>query len=158
MSCTAPLSEWFLCWGWGQALSRSSKSNRTWCPKWGQPSWKGWRCFSKAYVRIPEWGDASLQNEWLNATQPEVRRAKDCNALAAIEDWLQSNLIQERWPDYEPLTFFYFFKFFIYFLLFRATPTAYGGSQARGPIRATLLAYTTATATVGSEPCLQPTP
>ena len=31
---------------------------------------------------------------------------------------------------------FYFFKFF-YFLLFRATPLAYGGSQARGPIRAT---------------------
>ena len=30
--------------------------------------------------------------------------------------------------------------------LFRAAPSAYGGSQARGPIRATAATYTTATA------------
>ena len=29
------------------------------------------------------------------------------------------------------------FYFILYYLLFRATPEAYGGSQARGPIRAT---------------------
>ena len=43
---------------------------------------------------------------------------------------------------------------FIYFLLFRATPVAYGGSQARGPIRATATGYSNA----GSEPHLHPTP
>ena len=37
--------------------------------------------------------------------------------------------------------------FFFFFFLFRAAPVAYGGSQARGRIRATTLAYTTATAT-----------
>ena len=39
---------------------------------------------------------------------------------------------------------YYLFTYFI-FLLFRASPAAYGGSQARSPIRATAPAYTTAT-------------
>ena len=34
---------------------------------------------------------------------------------------------------------------FIYFCLFRATPAAYGSSQAMGPIGAAVLAYATAT-------------
>ena len=33
-----------------------------------------------------------------------------------------------------------------FFFLFRATPTAYGNSQARGPIRAAAVAYATTTA------------
>ena len=43
---------------------------------------------------------------------------------------------------------------FFSFLLLRATPMAYGGSQAKGQITA----YTTATAHTGSKSCLQPTP
>ena len=39
------------------------------------------------------------------------------------------------------------FVFVFVFPFFKTELTAYGGSQARGPIRATLLAYTTATAT-----------
>ena len=35
------------------------------------------------------------------------------------------------------ILFFFYFYLFIYFLLFKATPTAYGGSQAIGQIRAT---------------------
>ena len=37
-------------------------------------------------------------------------------------------------------------KVFVCFCLFRATPAAYGGSQARARIRVVALAYTTATA------------
>ena len=48
--------------------------------------------------------------------------------------------------------------FFFFFGLFRATPAAYGGSQARDLIKAVLPAYTTATVSVRSEPSLQPTP
>jgi len=40
-----------------------------------------------------------------------------------------------------------FFCFCFCFLLFRPSPAAYGSSQARGQIRATAPAYTTATAT-----------
>ena len=39
-----------------------------------------------------------------------------------------------------------FFFFFFFFGLFRATPLAYGSSQARGPVGALAAAYTTATA------------
>ena len=42
--------------------------------------------------------------------------------------------------------FFFFFVFF-FVCIFRATPGAYGGSQARGGIGATAASYTTATAT-----------
>ena len=37
--------------------------------------------------------------------------------------------------------------FILFFCLFRAAPTAYGGSQARGLIGAIAVAYATATAT-----------
>ena len=43
---------------------------------------------------------------------------------------------------------------YLFILLFTAAPTAYGGSQARGPIRATAAGHSH----TGSEPCLRPTP
>ena len=49
-----------------------------------------------------------------------------------------------------PLPLLVFWVYFSnFFFLFRATPTAYGGSQARGRIGATAAAYATATATLG---------
>ena len=45
------------------------------------------------------------------------------------------------------LKFLYFF-IFLFFLLFRATPMAYGGYQARGRIGAAAEAYPTAMATL----------
>ena len=49
--------------------------------------------------------------------------------------------------------------FFLYLLLFsRATPVAYGGSQARGLIRAVAAGLCHSYSNAGSEPCLQPTP
>ena len=50
---------------------------------------------------------------------------------------------------------FYFFKIYLFIylfiLLFRAVPTAHGNSQARSPIGAMLLAYTTAPSNIGVE-------
>ena len=53
------------------------------------------------------------------------------------------------------LSFFFFF-FFFFFGLFKASPATYGGSQARGGIRAAAVDHSHSNA--GSEPCLQPTP
>ena len=48
--------------------------------------------------------------------------------------------------------------FFLVFCLFRATPAAYGGSQARGPIGATAASLHHSHSHAGSEPHLPPTP
>ena len=47
---------------------------------------------------------------------------------------------------------------FLVFLLFMGTPTAYGSSQARGPIGATAVGLHHSHSNVGSEPHLRPTP
>ena len=47
---------------------------------------------------------------------------------------------------------------FLLLLLFRAAPVAFGGSQARGPIRAVATSLYHSHSNRGSEPCLQPTP
>ena len=44
------------------------------------------------------------------------------------------------------------------FAFSRAAPTAYGGSQARGRIRAVAVGLCQSHSNAGSEPCLQPTP
>ena len=48
--------------------------------------------------------------------------------------------------------------FFLSFCLFRATPTAYGSSQARGQILAVAPSLFQSHSNVASELCLQPTP
>ena len=45
-----------------------------------------------------------------------------------------------------------------FFLLFRAAPVAYGGSQARGPIGATAAGLCQSHSHMGPEPHLRPTP
>ena len=50
----------------------------------------------------------------------------------------------------------FFINVFIY-LLFRAAPTAYGGSQARGQMGATTASLHHSHSNTGSEPRLQPT-
>ena len=55
-------------------------------------------------------------------------------------------------------SFILFYVLFIYFLLFRAAPVAYGGSQARGPIGAVATGLHHSHSNVGSEPRLRPTP
>ena len=48
--------------------------------------------------------------------------------------------------------------FFIFCLFLRAAPTAYGGSQARGGMRAVAAVLHHSHSNAGSEPPLQPTP
>ena len=55
---------------------------------------------------------------------------------------MHANLIRKILCTFRSLSSFFFFFFF----LFRAAPEAYGCSQARGQIRAIVLAYATATA------------
>ena len=47
---------------------------------------------------------------------------------------------------------------FFFLSFFRAAPTAYGGSQARGPIRAVATSLCQSHSNARSEPCLQATP
>ena len=55
------------------------------------------------------------------------------------------------------LTFYFFIYLFIYlFCLFRAAPVAYGGSQARGLIRAVAASLRQSHINARSEPSLQP--
>ena len=49
-------------------------------------------------------------------------------------------------------------SFFFFFLLFGAPPAAYGGSQARGLIRATAASLHRSHSNTRSEPCLRPAP
>ena len=51
-----------------------------------------------------------------------------------------------------------FFYFIFFFGLFRATPMAYGGSQARGQIGPVATSLRRSNSNAGSEPRLQPTP
>ena len=57
------------------------------------------------------------------------------------------------------LLFYFLFYLFIHLFIFsRATPAAYGGSQARILIGAIAAGLRHSHSNVGSEPCLQPTP
>ena len=50
------------------------------------------------------------------------------------------------------------FSFLVFFVLLRAALSAYGGSQARGRIRAVDAGVCQSHSNARSEPCLQPTP
>ena len=56
-----------------------------------------------------------------------------------------------------PSSCFHFFLFKNFFIIF-VFPRAYGGSQARGPIRAVATGLGQSHSNAGSEPHLQPTP
>ena len=52
----------------------------------------------------------------------------------------------------------FFFNFFFFFAFSKAAPVAYGGSQARGLIRAVAAAIHHSHSNTGSKPHLRPTP
>ena len=70
--------------------------------------------------------------------------------------WLCPHLSSEAWTAWECP--FCFVRLFVLFLLFRAIPTAYGGSQARDQIGAVAASLHHSHSNAGSKPCLQPTP
>jgi len=66
---------------------------------------------------------------------------------------------------YSTSSFFFFLSFVFFFVVVVvfvaiswAAPAAYGGSQARGPIRAVATGLRQSHSNAGSEPRLQPTP
>ena len=63
--------------------------------------------------------------------------------------------IKEKRQPILAMLYINFYLFFIYlFCLFRVTPTAYGGSQARDPIGASAADLHHSYSNAGSEPCL----
>ena len=56
------------------------------------------------------------------------------------------------------ILFIYLFIYFVFLLFLWATPVAYGGSQARGPIGAVATGLRQSHSNAGSELRLQPTP
>jgi len=56
------------------------------------------------------------------------------------------------------IPYYFFFFFFCLFAISWATPAAYGGSQARGPIGGVAVSLRQSHSNAGSEPRLQPTP
>ena len=70
--------------------------------------------------------------------------------MPALGGWVQGE--GTSLPDLITLLLFFFF-----FLHFRAVPKTYGGSQAKGQIRATAASLPHSHSNMGSEPCLQPT-
>ena len=68
--------------------------------------------------------------------------------------WILNQLSHQGAPDGSNFFFFFFFCL----CLFRATPTAHGGSQAMGSIGAVAASLRHSHSNSGSEPHLQPTP
>ena len=52
----------------------------------------------------------------------------------------------------------YIYTLFFFFCFLRAAPMIYGGSQAKGRIRAVAASLHHSHSDAGSQPCLQPTP
>ena len=71
--------------------------------------------------------------------------------------WISLQRMCWNQPMWGFLGFFVGFVFCFLFLLFRATPAASGGSQARGIIRATAAGLRQGHSHAGCEPHLQPT-
>ena len=67
--------------------------------------------------------------------------------------WQQFCVFPSSLPPFQNLS-----VFSLFFVLFKAAPTAYGGSQVRGPIRATATGLHHSHSNSGSEPCLRPIP
>ena len=75
--------------------------------------------------------------------------------LACVYDLIFSSLIKKNIPIYRNVVLE---TFFFLFCLFRASPTAYGGFQARGQIRATATSLHHSYSNARFKPHLQPTP
>ena len=73
--------------------------------------------------------------------------------------WAGVNIELCSWGSLlEMVTWKHSFFFVCFFAFSWATPAAYGGSQARGLIRAVATSLCQSHSNAGSEPCLQPTP
>ena len=71
--------------------------------------------------------------------------------------WFLEGFISTE-SQWELLFFILFYFAFFFFLSLRAAPVAYGGFQARGPVRIVAAGLCQSHSNVGSEPYLQPIP
>ena len=87
-----------------------------------------------------------------------IRKAFACRYKASKE--CLYHIIDTIHVLHQAISFVLFLKWFrtFFFCLFRTTPMAYGGSQARGQIRAVAAALHQSHSNAGSELCLRPTP
>ena len=76
-----------------------------------------------------------------------------CNWVTLLYSRNWHNTVNQLCLNKKNLFYFYLFIFAISW----ATPVAYGGSWARGQIRAVAAGLHQSHSNVGSEPCLQPT-
>ena len=95
-----------------------------------------WRWLSSAVIRL-----VHLKREYSSF----LERYKSSQALIILRHPLKQFIL------------FYLFIFCLFGISW-ATPTAYGGSQARGLIRAVATSLYQSHSNAGSKPCLQPTP
>ena len=72
--------------------------------------------------------------------------------------WFVGRQSCERCPDCLLEGLYFLFFFFCLFAFSRTTPAAYGGSQARSPIRAAAAGLHHSHSNVGPKPHLRPTP
>ena len=80
-----------------------------------------------------------------------TQSAEDLAKMQILEEWSLKICISKRIPF-----LFLFLFFFFFFLFFRATPSAHGGSQARGLIRAVATGLCKRHSNRGSELLLRP--
>ena len=80
--------------------------------------------------------------------------------MSAVMDMLLYAFVKIHRTAHQKKVNFTVYNFFFVFCIFRATPMAYSGSQARHLIRATAagLHYSHSHSKARSEPCLRPTP
>ena len=90
-------------------------------------------------------GNAKLESTAMNQSQHDL-------LVPALTDFLK------RGRKFGLCGNSFFFFFFLVFGLFRAIPTAYGGSQARDLLRAVAVSLSQSHSNARLKPCLRPTP
>ena len=137
-----------------------------WECKLVQPLWKTvWRYLRKLNIELPYDPAIPLLGIYPDKTFLE-KDTCTCMFTAALftiaKTWKQPKCpsIDEwirMWYIYT-MEYYSAIKSFLVFVISRAPPAAYGGSQARGLIRVVAASLCQSHSNTGSKPCLQPTP
>ena len=151
------------------ATYTTAPSNTSTLTHWGRPGIKTHIFMDTSQIHS-HWATTGTSGSWL-VLRLLFRQQKSSISLGQgnkstshqflLEIWLPLMSLRSKWelllgtkeslhPDV-PCNFFFFP------CLFRATPTAYGGSQTRGPIGAVATGLHHSHSNVGSKPHLQPT-
>ena len=94
-------------------------------------------------------GELCIQSQWCQGNS-SIFGLKFLNYFKIFQIWTVILF-------YHYYYYYYYYYYYFVFLSFRAAPTAYGGSQAMGPIRTAAASLHQSHSNSGSEPCLWPT-